>query len=116
MTLFTFTGLDPLLTYDIDAIVSRDLARSQDHRMFTGTGNVDIFDWDSQADGYVAGNTLVWTGLAPDGTGTITFGIRLDDASAALNAIRIVSVPGPPASLLIGSSVALLVITARRRP
>lgn len=111
---FTFSGLDPALTYDIDLIVSRDLSRSQDMRMAAGNGNFDVFDWNSQADGYVAGNTLSWTGLAPDAGGVITFLIRRDQASSALNAMRIQSVPEPSVVLLLAWA-ALPLLQARRR-
>ena len=107
ITFFTFSGLDPLRTYDFDVIVSRNLSRSQDHRMFTGAGNFDLFGWNSQADGYVAGNTLAWTGLVPTAAGNITLGIRRAGASASLNAIRIVSVDGPPPMLLLGPPLML---------
>jgi len=116
LTFFTFSGLDPSRTYDFDVIVSRNLSRIQDHRMFTGAGNVDLFGWNSQADGYVAGNTLAWTGLVPTAAGNITLGIRRGGPSASLNAIRIVSVDGPPAlGLLAAAGLAAAVATRTPR-
>ena len=113
-TLFDFFVTDLTLTYDIDLIVSRDLARSQDHRMFVPGPDPTVNNWDSQADGYVAGNTIGFTGLTPNAAGRIRLRIRRDDASASLNAVRIVSVPGPPGTLLVASSALLLAIVVRR--
>ncbi|MBW2315799.1 MAG: hypothetical protein JRH10_16625, partial [Deltaproteobacteria bacterium] len=114
-TNFDFTGLDPLLTYDIDIVVSRDLSRSQDHRIVVPGPDPTVNNWDSQTDGYTAGNTIRFTGITPDLAGRIRLRIHRDGTSAALNAIRIVSVPGPPGALLVASSVALLAVAVRRR-
>jgi hypothetical protein len=116
-TFFTFSGLDPAFTYDFDLIVSRDLSRSQDHRMITGIGDVEINDWNSQTNGYNAGNTLSWTGLVPTAGGTITLRIHRDGTSAMLNAARVVSVDAPPVSLLLAASALILgVAVAAQQP
>lgn len=111
-TIFLFTGLDSSLTYNLDLIVSRDLSRSQDHRV---TGPVTVNNFNSQSDGYNNGNVVSFVGLSPNGAGNLRLRIHRDGTSAALNAIRLVSVPGPPGSLLIASSAALLAVAVRRR-
>jgi len=100
-TNFRFRGLDPSLTYDITLVVSRDLSRSQDMRWVAGNGDFDVNDWDSQVDGYLAGNVVTWSGIAPTATGDLRLRVRRNDASVAVNALQIRSVAEPaPLALL----------------
>ncbi|NNL66993.1 MAG: PEP-CTERM sorting domain-containing protein [Myxococcales bacterium] len=114
-TNFYFYGLDVTLTYDITLIVSRDLDRTQSMRLFTGAGNLNENGWNSQADGYVAGNVVSFIGVTPRADGSLRLRLRrVGSASSNLNAVQIQSVPEPARLGLLAASAVLLGALRRR--
>ena len=112
---FVLGNLDASLTYSIDFIISRNLPRTQDLTITHGGGVATFDDWDSQADGWVAGNLITFTGLTADAADEIVIEMRRDGASAAFNAIRIVGVPEASSGLLLALGLAACVRGRDRR-
>lgn len=90
---FSFLNLDPTLQYQIDLIVSRDLNRSQDHRLTNGGGFLFEMDWNSQTDGWQNGQVIRFAPVTPNASDQINLDIRRDSISGAFNAMRIVTIP-----------------------
>lgn len=111
---FVLSGLDAGSTYSIDIIASRNLDRDQDFTITHG-GGVEFYDnWNTQSDGWVAGNVLTFSGLTPDASNQIVMDIDRESVSAGFNAFRIISsVPEPNTFAL--TALGLVVLAARRR-
>jgi hypothetical protein len=112
---FVLSNLDPGMTYTIDMILSRDLDRDQDITITHGGGVAFYDNWNTQADGWVAGNLVTFSGLTPDVANEIVIEMRREGTSAAFNAFRITSVSEPRSLALLGLALLALAGT-RRRP
>lgn len=110
---FVFSGLDATSLYTIDIISSRNLNRDQDFTITHGGGVEFYDDWNTQTDGWVAGNVLTFSGLTADGANQIVMDLRREGASAAFNAIRVTSTPEP--STFTFTALGLVILAARRR-
>jgi hypothetical protein len=112
---FVLSGLDPTHTYALDIIVSRNLNRDQDFTITHG-GGVEFYDnWNSQSDGWVAGNVLTFAGLTPDLANEIVMDIQRESTSGAFNAIRITSMPEPGTFVMTALGIAGIAAFRRHR-
>ena len=112
---FVLTGLDPAATYTIDIIASRGFDRDQDFTLSHGGGVEFYDDWNTHADGWLAGNVLTFGGLTPDTANEIVMDVRSESLSGAFNAFRLTSIPEPASFSL--TLLGLLFLAAHpRRP
>lgn len=105
---FDFKGLDPALTYTIEAISSRNSSSGYDNAnvAWRAIGAVtSSTTFNAYQNGYVAGSWLTWADVAPDATGKIAIQVGVPSGTTPnlyLNAIRLYAVPEPATLLLLG--------------
>ena len=111
---FLLSNLDPGRLYQFDVIASRNLDRVQDLTI-THAGGVDsLLDWNTQTDGWMAGQVLHSNILRPDGANKIRLEFRRHGTSGAFNAMRITSLPEPKSLALMTFGLVGLAICGGR--
>ncbi|TLD68246.1 PEP-CTERM sorting domain-containing protein [Phragmitibacter flavus] len=111
----TFSGLDPLLTYNITVY---GYANRSDSRLTNVNinGVIQSYEPSNTSTGNLDGGFVTFTGLVPNASNQIALTLTTSTGNYILNVIELTSVPEPSRALLLTTGLLLSFRRHRHRP